>query len=276
VRLLPALLLLALTLGACAPSRRPEPAPSLSAVSGAQAGRLLTIAVRLEPASLATKVLGQPGGGLSTVKALFNAWIAQPDPDNVMVPFIVEALPTLNADTWRVFGDGRMETTYTIKPNLTWHDGTPLIADDFVFAADVFTTPDFGLSRVAPYYAIDDVVAVDDRTFVIRWNRPYADAGHVSSRNDEFFPLPRHLLGRVFTEMAPDAFVRQAFWTREYVGAGPYRLDRWEPGAFIEAAAFDRYVFGRPKIERVKVVFIADPNTTMAPVFTLGSARRSG
>jgi peptide/nickel transport system substrate-binding protein len=157
-----------------------------------------------------------------------------------------------------------METMYTLKPNLAWHDGMPLTADDFVFSWSVYATPDFGLSRVAPYSAIDEVLAVDDRTVVIRWSRPYADAGHVSGRNDEVFPLPRHLLGRGLAEMTADNFVRQSFWTREYVGAGPYRLDRWEPGAFLEAVAFDQYILGRPKIERVKLVFIADPNTTMA------------
>jgi peptide/nickel transport system substrate-binding protein len=41
-------------------------------------------------------------------------------------------------------------------------------------------------------------------------------------------------------------------------------MARWEPGAFLEATAFDGYVSGRPKIERVKVTFISDPNTVMA------------
>ena len=39
-----------------------------------------------------------------------------------------ESLPQLNTDTWRVGSDGRMETTYRLRPNLTWHDGAPLTA----------------------------------------------------------------------------------------------------------------------------------------------------
>jgi len=50
----------------------------------------------------------------------------------------------------------------------------------------------------------------------------------------------------------------------EYVGAGPFRVDRWEPGAFIEGAAFDRHVWGRPQIDRIRVVFISDANTALA------------
>ncbi len=255
--------LIAVTLAACAPQNRAQVQPVATSAT-AQPSRLLNIAVRLEPASLATKVLGQPGGGLATAKALFNAWVAQPNDQNVMIPVLVETLPALNTAGWQVFADGRMETTYTLKRNLAWHDGTPLTPDDFVFSAGVFMNPEFGLSRVAPFYAMEDVVAVDDRTFMIRWSRPYADAGHISSRNDEFAPLPRHLLGRPYAELTSDTFVRQSFWSRDYVGSGPYRLDRWEPGAFLEATAFDRYVAGRPKIERIKMTFIADPNTAMA------------
>jgi peptide/nickel transport system substrate-binding protein len=56
----------------------------------------------------------------------------------------------------------------------------------------------------------------------------------------------------------------QPFWTREFVGLGPYRVDRWEPGAFIEAAAFDGHVLGRPTIDRMRIVWTSDPNTAVA------------
>ncbi len=49
-------------------------------------------------------------------------------------PFsVLASVPELNSDTSRVFPDGRMETTYRLKPGLAWHDGTPLSAEDFVF-----------------------------------------------------------------------------------------------------------------------------------------------
>ncbi len=59
-------------------------------------------------------------------------------------------------------------------------------------------------------------------------------------------------------------FTGQPFWTREYVSAGPYRVERWEPGAFIEAAAFDGHVLGKPKIDRMHVTWTADFNATLA------------
>ena len=54
------------------------------------------------------------------------------------------------------------------------------------------------------------------------------------------------------------------YWTREFIGLGPYRLSQWEPGAFLEGTAFEAHTWGRPKIDRVKLTFIADPNTALA------------
>jgi len=57
------------------------------------------------------------------------------------------------------------------------------------------------------------------------------------------------------------------YWTTEYVGLGPYRLDRWEAGSFLEASAFDQHVLGRPKISRVRLNFMADSNAVIASLF---------
>ena len=48
------------------------------------------------------------------------------------------------------------------------------------------------------------------------------------------------------------------------MSAGPFKLDRWELGSHIEAAAFDQHVLGRPKIDRIRLLFISDPNTAFA------------
>src|SRR5205823_6502023 len=61
-----------------------------------------------------------------------------------------------------------------------------------------------------------------------------------------------------------DAIVTHPFWKREFVGTGPFKLVNWEPGAFIEAEAFDRYVEGRPKIPRLRIIFRSDVNAALA------------
>src|SRR2546430_12749011 len=54
--------------------------------------------------------------------------------------------PELGTDTWRVAADGTMETAYRLRGQLAWHDGAPLTSDDFVFAWQVYATPELGLS----------------------------------------------------------------------------------------------------------------------------------
>jgi peptide/nickel transport system substrate-binding protein len=95
---------------------------------------------------------------------------------------------------------------------------------------------------------------------VIRWSRLYAD---VDSMDEDFQALPRHILEAAYAQGDYESFRNHPFWKAQYVGAGPYRLERWEPGAFIEGVAFDGYVRGRPKIDRVIVRFMADENTAL-------------
>src|SRR5439155_19119250 len=141
---------------------------------------------------------------------------------------LADALPQLNTDTWRLFPDGRMETLYRLKSGLTWHDGTPLSAEDFVFAWRVFAKPELGNSTSPPINLMEEVVAPDPGTVLTRWREPFADA---AALDDTFQALPKHILERSFEDLDPVAFVNLSFWTQDYVGLGPYRVERWEPGA---------------------------------------------
>lgn len=204
---------------------------------------------------------GSSGTTLTTTKRLFNAGLTVDDEQRQFLPSLAEALPRLNSDTWRVQPDGRMETTYRLKPGLTWQDGRPLSSEDFAFAGRVYAWTEFGMSASGPQAFIDEVMAADPRTVIIRWSRPYAQAGELS---DNFLPLPSHILESAFVQGQIDAFSNHPYWTHEYVGLGPYRIERWEPGSFIDATAFPGYALGSPKIPRIRLVFIPDQNTVVA------------
>lgn len=261
-----AMLLALVTASACAPapSNRASGRPDSSPAAPPEPGRTLVAAVALEPPDLAVRGLRERGVALFLSKRLFNANLALLDERATPHAYLAEALPVLNSDSWRVFPDGRMETTWKLKPGLTWHDGTSLSAEDFAFSWRVYSSPQLGVSASAPINTMESVSAPDDRTIVMRWLQPYPDAGSLAAVNREFPPLPRHILESAVLEQSPDAFGNHAFWSREYVGLGPFRLERWEPGAFVEAVPFDRHVLGRPRIDRVKLVFIRDGNTALA------------
>jgi peptide/nickel transport system substrate-binding protein len=197
-------------------------------------------------------------------KRFFNASMSLMDGAGGIHPYLAETLPQLNTDSWRVLPDGRMETTYRLKSNLSWHDGTALTAEDFVFALKLYARPGLGYFTTDPQDRIEEVLAPDARTVVFRWNSLYPDAG--SLRWDNFDPLPRHLL-EPLVDMPDLELVRSnPYWTVGYVGTGPFKVAKWEPGAFLETAAFDGHALGRPKIDRLIVRFVPDDNTMLTNV----------
>ena len=251
-------------LASCGPTTRGGGQGGGATSAESQPARTLVAAVRLEPTTLALRPLRETFAAPYLPNRMFNAEIAVLDDQAVSHPYLVEALPQLYSSTWRVFPDGRMETTYAFRPNLSWHDGTAFSAEDFVFGWRVYTAPELGHARTPPFNAIEDVVAPDARTLVIRWSQPYPDAAHMVGRDRQFPALPRHVLAAAFETEPTDSFANHSFWSREYVGLGPYRVLRWEPGAFIETAAFEAHATGRPRIDRVRMVFIPDVNTVLA------------
>jgi peptide/nickel transport system substrate-binding protein len=260
-------LLTCMALAACIPARGVDRAMDREqAAAASEARRSLTIATRVEPAFLAAKPLRQSGLTLGSTIRIFNAGLIIQDDRDRALPYLAASLPQLDSESWQVFPDGRMETTYRLKANLTFHDGQPLTSEDFAFSWRVYTTPEFGVASSAPQGIIDDVLAPDAQTLVIQWRRPYPKAGELPYSG--LPPLPRHALETKLQQSSPDAFAGDAFWSTEYVGSGPYKLERWEPGAFIEAAAFDGHAGGRPRIDRLKIIFTNDANAALASLLS--------
>src|SRR5687768_17110862 len=109
---LTSILTIAVCLTACSPPATTGPVtggeelpPDLSA------SKTLVIAVRSEASSAAAKALLTSGSNI-TPPTLFNAGLALIDEQEVPRAFLAESLPQVNTDAWRVFPDGRMETTY--------------------------------------------------------------------------------------------------------------------------------------------------------------------
>ena len=104
---------------------------------------------------------------------------------------------------------------------------------------------------------------------IIRWKERYTLAGQVGTQElgqlgSALPPLPRHILGAPFQESPGDDVYRPSLLVERVRRAGPWKLERREPGAFFEANAFDGFVFGRPKIDRVKIMYQPDSNVAVA------------
>ncbi len=262
-------LIVAVIVAGCAPTSTQTP-PGARETS-AQPERTLVMISRGEPPTLSMKdVPAVSGLGDATVRSGFNAVLSYVDDRETPHPYLATELPRLNTEAWKVLPDGRMETVYHLRPQAVWHDGAPLSGEDFVFSWRVYATPELGYLGTLPFSEIEEVLAPDAETVLIRWSRPYPDADRLGI---DFPPLPRQILEAAF-QQGTDAFTSHAYWTTQYVGLGPWRLERGEVGASIDGVAFDRHVLGPPKIGRVKLIFNNDSNAVLSTLLS-GTAHLS-
>lgn len=266
--------LIALAVAGCAPPGGGQGANPTGQSSAAN--RRLVIISPLDVEFAASPLAAGTSSRISRAGIFFRAGLSVTDQNEAesatVWPQLAEALPQLDTGTWKVFPDGRMETTWTLRPGLTWHDGAPLTAGDFVLGWQIVKTPEFAPST--DLKRVDEVTAPDPRTVVIKWNSPYKTAdqpnpiksGTDSSNGVRLDPVPRHILGDAFAQQAPEQFAANPYFgdNNAYVGAGPYKVDHYEPGAFMEGSAFDNYALGRPHIDRIRVLIVPDKNTALA------------
>jgi peptide/nickel transport system substrate-binding protein len=181
------------------------------------------------------------------------------------------------ADSWEVSPDAK-SFTFKLNPDATWHDGTPVTADDVIFTAataaqmaETYTTN--GTYSIGMWTAVEgaDAVAgttdipsglvkVDDHTVTFNlaapnavWLRTIVDPAYMI--------MPKHIYEGM------DAATLQASDGVNGVGtigSGPYKLTSYTPDVAIEYAANEAYHKGAPNIAKLIFKLNVDPATAAA------------
>jgi peptide/nickel transport system substrate-binding protein len=249
----------------CGPSSPTAPnAPTAEAPRSAVPKRIL-VGILGEPYTLSRSINAAGIGsvrGVSEIEQLIHLGLTGLDARGSLTPRIAEAVPSIENRLWKVFPDGRMETTWKIRPNATWHDSTAVTAADLVFTLQVGQDKDLALTSYPGYSSIESIQSADDRTATVTWKRPFIEADRLFS-NLFALPMPRHLLESTYTTDKAD-FLDQPYWTSDFVGTGPFRVREFVRGSHMALQAYDQFVQGRPKVDDVLVKFIQDPNTLIA------------
>ncbi len=256
-KFIPHLFALALLAGACAPAA--EPSGGRPVAQAARPVKSLTFAIDSEPNIIITAL------GSRTPSELRNSihqHLSTYDHRADVLPQLAVELPSQAKGTWVVRPDGTMQTTYQIHRNVPWHDGTPLTARDFVFAWEVVMDPALPIESRDAAREIARIDTPDDYTLVIEWARLYANAHAIV--NDDLGPMPVHLLKSMYDAGNKEQFWRLPYWTREFVGVGPYKLVDWQAGSQILLEAYDGFYAGRPKIDRITLQVIPSVDTIVA------------
>lgn len=253
---------LLMLLAACAPqapAATPADRPAIDPAA-ARAAKTLTVALETEPDSLGYRLgtTSNTAGGNLSLGA--HQTLATYDERGEIHPMLASDLPSQAAGTWIVNSDGTMVTTYRLRPNVTWHDGTPMTAKDVAFGWTISNDVDLSPGHVVARQ-ISRIETPDDLTVVIHWPRTYPYANAVVE--EDLSPLPRHILEQTYlSDHALVAFV--PYWTTEFIGVGPFRLEHWERGSYMILKAYDGFYGAPAKIGTIIVRFMANPPTVVA------------
>jgi len=153
----------------------------------------------------------------------------------------------------------QMIVTFRIRNDVTWSDGTPLTADDSVYAfqLDNETAPTgsrFLLSRTQVYEAADPATTQ-------WWGIPgFLDPGFV---NNFWAPAPKHVWSSYPASELPQIDIA----ARSPLGWGPYRVDEWAAGdhiSLVKNESYFRLPEGYPKFDKLVYRFIPDPNAAIS------------
>jgi peptide/nickel transport system substrate-binding protein len=241
---------------------------------GAVGPKRLSLVVPNEPAVLYYPLAPvSTRGGASLLFEFLHPGVALSDNEGLLRPVLVEAVPSLDNGLWTVTPDGRMLTTWRLRGGATWHDGVPLTSEDLAFTLQLLGDRDLPALRNRNHDLIEQVATPDSQTLTIAWKRPFIDADRAFTYPGSvaFAPaVPKHILDPVYAANKP-GLLDHRYWSDEFVGLGPYRLEQWERGSRMTLLAFDRYALGRPKIDEVEVRFIPDQNTIISN-FLAGTA----
>ncbi|WP_433795782.1 ABC transporter substrate-binding protein [Actinoplanes sp. CA-252034] len=205
------------------------------ATGSTSAGSTFVVATSGEPDTL-NPILGYGTDGAALI---FDGLVAR-DASNTLVPALAAELPTVAAD-------GRTVTA-KLRPGITFHDGSPLTADDVVFTYTAVLDPAVDSTLRSDLDMLTGVTAPDPSTVVFTLRYAYAPF------------LQRLTLGIVPAKALRGQDVNKSTFNQKPVGTGPYRITSWTPGDRLALAANDTWWGGKPANSGVIVAFVADDN----------------
>jgi len=151
-----------------------------------------------------------------------------------------------------------------LRDDVTWSDGTPLTAHDFVFSYEMLMDPGNAVQTRYPFDTfVDSVVAVDDYTLKINLTDTYV-AWPIGI--GFLMPLPRHVLEPVFEA---EGTIDNAEWNwNPDVSVGPFTLSEWRTASHLIFEANPDYYQGQPALDQVFIRIVPDDKAQMAAIQT--------
>jgi peptide/nickel transport system substrate-binding protein len=145
------------------------------------------------------------------------------------------------AESWEVSDDG-LVWTFKIREGVTFHDGTPLNAEEVAWSLN--WTIENEIETFSFYLAnFEEIVALDDTTLQVTLSGP---VGNMEYLLMYVWILPRSVWeGMTYDDILEFEDLSAA------IGTGPYKLVDWVEGEYMILDANEDYFRGPPKIDRI-------------------------
>lgn len=169
--------------------------------------------------------------------------------------------------TWQTSED-RMIDKFVLRDEMTWSDGKPVTAHDFVFSFQTIMDPRVPIPAVRSGTSqLKWVEAYDDHTLVIFHKKPLAS----NTENLQFPIIPKHIYENSIDE---DPTLENSKYHMRYLNkpltCGPYEYQSRKRGQNIVLARRDAYwkkddkrINPRPYFKQIRCEIIIDPNTSL-------------
>jgi len=184
------------------------------------------------------------------LSALVYSGLTRALPDGTTIPDL--------AASYEISPDG-LTYTFTLRDDLTFHDGRPLTSADVLFTTRALQNPDIKSTHRAEWEGVG-VSAPDARTVVFTLPKAYAPFLH----NTTIGILPEHLWGGV----TPEEFPFTPLNTHP-IGSGPFRVadlktDATGSATRYELVPFEEFVLGAPYLKKITFLFFPNDAALLA------------
>src|SRR4051812_43556118 len=160
-------LLVLLVLVGCGPA-----APAVPSSSGAQSAtpppatrKTITASALNSVKGFSPWLIGTTGGGARAMFEISTNGLVSTDAAGNLEARLAAKLPSFDDGTVVILPDGRMSTTWKVRPNVKWHDGAPFTVDDVLFSYQVNSHPEIPTPSTSSLPQVDQVEALDAETF---------------------------------------------------------------------------------------------------------------
>ena len=184
--------------------------------------------------------------------------LVEPNPDTL------EAVGSL-AESWSVSEDG-LTWTFNIRDGVTWHDGTPMTAEDVAFTYNLHMTEETNSPRFSDFTSkIESVEAVDESTVVFQ-------AVQVNPDFALDLAIYSIVAKHIWEDVAPADHATDGGATGEdpsrVVGTGPFVFEEWLVEDRVTLGKNADYWDGEPNLDTYIYVNVADQATLVQQLKT--------